>query len=130
MVTAWALAPPFDVISIDCNSLIFKSCATLLQHNFPAICAQESSHSESLSTLAFGGRVSEIALGAAKKNVESGAIFEAREAAKGMDAAASRERQARKGAESRAAAAEAALEAARRDVNSLQVRSMARLMPA
>ena len=74
--------------------------------------------------------MSEIALGAAKKNVESGAIFEAREAAKGMDAAASRERQARKGAESRAAAAEAALEAARRDVDSLQVRLMARLMPA
>ena len=87
---------------------------------------QESSHSESLSTLAFGGRVSEIALGAAKKNVESGAIFEAREAAKGMDAAASRERQARKGAESRASTAEAALEAARREVETLQVSMLGR----
>ena len=65
--------------------------------------------------------MSEIALGAAKKNVESGALFEAQEAAKGMDAAAGRERQARKGAESRAVSAEAALEAARRDVDQLQV---------
>ena len=82
---------------------------------------QESSHSESMSTLAFGGRVSEIALGAAKKNVESGAVFEAREAARGLDAAVGSERQARKGAESRAAAAEKALASARSDLERLQV---------
>lgn len=46
---------------------------------------QESSHGESISTLQFGARVSEISLGAAKKNVESGAIFEAREQAKTAD---------------------------------------------
>ncbi len=34
-----------------------------------------------MSTLGFGARVSEITLGAARRNVESGAIFEAKEAA-------------------------------------------------
>lgn len=40
-----------------------------------------SSFSESVSTLTFGSRVSEITLGAAKKNVESGIMLDAREAA-------------------------------------------------
>ncbi len=44
-------------------------------------CEQESSYGESVSTLAFGARVSEITLGAARKHSESGALFEAREAA-------------------------------------------------
>lgn len=43
---------------------------------------QESSHGESISTLGFGARVSEITLGAARRNTESGAIFEAKEAAR------------------------------------------------
>ena len=34
-----------------------------------------------MSTLAFGARVSEITLGAARKHCESGALFDAREAA-------------------------------------------------
>lgn len=42
---------------------------------------QESSYGESVSTLAFGARVSEITLGAARKHCESGALFDAREAA-------------------------------------------------
>ena len=83
--------------------------------------AQESSYSESMSTLAFGGRVSEIALGAPKKNVESGAVFAAREAARGLDAAVGSERQARREAESRAAAAERSLASARSEVDRLQV---------
>ena len=41
---------------------------------------QGSSHSESTSTLQFGARVSEITLGAARKNVESGMMLDAREA--------------------------------------------------
>lgn len=42
--------------------------------------AQVSSHGESVSTLAFGSRVSEVTLGQAKKNSESGRVFEAKEA--------------------------------------------------
>ena len=41
---------------------------------------QVSSHGESVSTLAFGSRVSEVTLGQAKKNSESGRVFEAKEA--------------------------------------------------
>lgn len=51
---------------------------------------QESSFGESVSTLGFGARVSEISLGAAKKNVESGAIFEAKEAARRQEREAER----------------------------------------
>lgn len=51
---------------------------------------QESSYGESVSTLGFGSRVSEISLGAAKKNVESGAIFEAKEAARRQEREAER----------------------------------------
>ncbi|EIE19659.1 kinesin-domain-containing protein, partial [Coccomyxa subellipsoidea C-169] len=50
----------------------------------------ESSYGESVSTLGFGSRVSEISLGAAKKNVESGAIFEAKEAARRQEREAER----------------------------------------
>ena len=46
---------------------------------------QESSHGESISTLGFGSRVSEITLGAAKRNTESGAIFEAKESARRIE---------------------------------------------
>ena len=46
---------------------------------------QESSHGESISTLGFGSRVSEITLGAAKRNTESGAIFEAKETARRVE---------------------------------------------
>ena len=42
---------------------------------------QASSAGESLSTLAFGSRVSEITLGRVQRNCESSAIFEARQAA-------------------------------------------------
>ena len=42
---------------------------------------QASSYGETLSTLGFGARVSQISLGAARNNVESGAVFDAREAA-------------------------------------------------
>ena len=41
---------------------------------------QVSSHGESVSTLQFGSRVSEVTLGQAKKNSESGRVFEAKEA--------------------------------------------------
>ncbi len=41
---------------------------------------QASSHNESTSTLQFGARVSEITLGQAKKNVESGLMLDAKEA--------------------------------------------------
>lgn len=41
---------------------------------------QASSAGESLSTLAFGARVSEITLGRATRNCESSAVFEARQA--------------------------------------------------
>ena len=46
---------------------------------FMHIAPEESSVSESLSTLNFGKGVTEITLGAAKRNVESGAVWEARE---------------------------------------------------
>lgn len=46
---------------------------------------QESSYGESISTLGFGSRVSEITLGAAKRNTESGAIFEAKETARRVE---------------------------------------------
>ena len=100
-----------------------QSWCSPLQHSLSMChtCLQESSHSESMSTLAFGGRVSEIALGAAKKNVESGAVFEAREAARGAEGAINSERRARKDAEGRASAAEAALASAHTDVDRLQV---------
>lgn len=42
---------------------------------------QASSAGESLSTLAFGARVSEITLGRATRNCESSAVFEAHQAA-------------------------------------------------
>jgi len=40
---------------------------------------EASSHGESLSSMKFGARVSEITLGAAKRNVEAGATLEAKE---------------------------------------------------
>lgn len=40
---------------------------------------QETSHGESVSTLGFGSRVSEITLGAAKKNVETAALLRTKE---------------------------------------------------
>lgn len=43
---------------------------------------------ESVSTLGFGSRVSEITLGQAKKNSESSQIFEAKEAAAKLERAA------------------------------------------
>ena len=55
---------------------------------------QETSYSESISTLAFGERVSQITLGAAKKNTESAAMMDAREATgrmqRALEAATSR----------------------------------------
>ncbi len=48
-------------------------------------CLQESSYGESISTLGFGSRVSEITLGPAKRNTESGAIFEAKETARRVE---------------------------------------------
>ena len=42
---------------------------------------QSSSYGESISTLGFGSRVSEITLGQAKKNSESAQIFEAKDQA-------------------------------------------------
>lgn len=47
----------------------------------PNSTAQASSLSETLSTLNFGKGVTEITLGAARKNTEPGAVFEARDAA-------------------------------------------------
>ena len=52
--------------------------------------SQESSHGESISTLGFGARVSEITLGAAKRNTESGAIFDAKEAVRRAEQEAER----------------------------------------
>ena len=49
---------------------IVKECSPLLQ---------SSSYGESISTLGFGSRVSEITLGQAKKNSESAQIFEAKD---------------------------------------------------
>lgn len=51
---------------------------------------QESSFGESVSTLGFGARVSEVCLGAAKRNCESGAVFEAREATRRQEREAER----------------------------------------
>lgn len=82
---------------------------------------QETSFGESISTLQFGARVSEISLGAAKKNVESGAIFEARELARSTDAAMAVEANARKTAEGRVRTAEQQLDAANHEIERLRV---------
>ena len=83
---------------------------------------QDSSFGESVSTLQFGARVSEISLGAAKKNVESGALFEARELAKGAEGAAAHEQAKCRGAEARARTAEGQLDSANREIERLRVR--------
>ena len=74
---------------------------------------QVSSYSESTSTLQFGSRVSEITLGAAKKNVESGLMLDAREASAKLQ----RETNA---ARAEAAAAHEALEFERAEVDQLR----------
>lgn len=48
-------------------------------------CPQQTSVSETLSTLNFGKNVTEITLGAAKKNAESGVAWEAKERAMKME---------------------------------------------
>ena len=50
-----------------------------LDVTFCALLLQSSSYGESISTLGFGSRVSEITLGQAKKNSESAQIFEAKD---------------------------------------------------
>jgi kinesin family member C2/C3 len=47
---------------------------------FLHVAPETTSHSESVSTLKFGSRVSEITLGQAAKNVERGSPLEVREA--------------------------------------------------
>jgi hypothetical protein len=47
---------------------------------FLHVAPETTSHSETLSTLKFGSRVSEITLGQAAKNVERGSPLEIREA--------------------------------------------------
>lgn len=80
---------------------------------------QASSYSESTSTLQFGSRVSEITLGAAKRNVESGMMLDAREASAKLQ----RETAA---ARAEAAAAQDALEQERAEAD--QLRSANELM--
>lgn len=53
---------------------------------FMHVAPESSSHGESVSTLKFATRVSEITLGAAKRNVVSGKVFEAQEAVASRDA--------------------------------------------
>jgi hypothetical protein len=64
--------PPFDLFQVQ--TLINTRPGLPLP-------LQMSSVSETLSTLNFGKGVTEITLGAAKKNAESGAVFEAKERA-------------------------------------------------
>ena len=54
---------------------LYDSCSIQLT----ALLLQCSSYGESISTLGFGSRVSEITLGQAKKNSESAQIFEAKD---------------------------------------------------
>lgn len=60
------------------ESLMGQAKAMMFMHIAP----EDSSRSETLSTLMFGQRVSQITLGAAQKNTESTKIFEARDAIK------------------------------------------------
>ncbi|KAK9837800.1 hypothetical protein WJX74_005282 [Apatococcus lobatus] len=55
-------------------------CGQAKAMTFVHVAPEVSSHGESVSTLAFGSRVSEVTLGQAKKNSESGRVFEAKEA--------------------------------------------------
>lgn len=80
---------------------------------------QASSHSESTSTLQFGSRVSDITLGAARRNVESGMMLDAREASAKLQREAAVAR-------SQAAAAQEALEQERAEAD--QLRSANELM--
>ncbi|KAK9806220.1 hypothetical protein WJX72_005827 [[Myrmecia] bisecta] len=90
------------------DSLCGQAKAMMFIHVAP----EGSSHSESISTLGFGSRVSEITLGQAKKNSESSQIFEAKETVAKLerDAAAARhdaeQLRAEAAAERAAAAAE------------------------
>lgn len=77
---------------------------------------QASSHGESTSTLQFGARVSEITLGAARRNVESGMMLDAREASAKLQ----RETAA---ARAEAAAAQEALELERAEADELRMRN-------
>ncbi|KAK9862343.1 hypothetical protein WJX84_009346 [Apatococcus fuscideae] len=55
-------------------------CGQAKAMTFVHVAPEVSSHGESVSTLQFGSRVSEVTLGQAKKNSESGRVFEAKEA--------------------------------------------------
>lgn len=57
------------------------SCSAQLAPTLHPFHVQANSVSETLSTLNFGKGVTEITLGAAKKNAESGAAWEAKERA-------------------------------------------------
>ncbi|KAK9798229.1 hypothetical protein WJX73_010651 [Symbiochloris irregularis] len=98
------------------DSLCGQAKAMMFVHISP----EESSHGESISTLQFGARVKEISLGAAKKNVESGAIFEAREQARTADSLVAAEASKRRFAESQLEEAMSQLEMERRNTERLQ----------
>ena len=68
-----------------CKADLFTAACQCARVKGLLLCVQESSYGESISTLGFGSRVSEITLGAAKRNTESGAIFEAKETARRVE---------------------------------------------
>lgn len=72
------------------DSLSGQAKAMMFVHVSP----EESHHGESVSTLGFGARVSEITLGAAKKNVETAVLLRTKEALAQVQQQASEERQA------------------------------------
>ena len=81
------------------STLSFGARVSVIQPRFvkvkalqpsPVTPVQETSFGESVSTLGFGARVSEVCLGAAKRNCESGAVFEAKETARRQEREAER----------------------------------------
>lgn len=85
---------------------------------FMHIAPEETSSSETLSTLNFGKGVTEITLGAAKKNTESGALWELRDKLSAAKQEAAEERRRREALEGEVAALKARLEGARSNSSS------------
>ena len=86
-----AIRPPPEDTPLSAVSCCEAGRGAEAQLRLACCChVQESSHGESVSTLGFGARVSEITLGAAKRNTESGAIFDAKEAVRRAEQEAQR----------------------------------------
>ena len=69
--------PPWSPLRLHQQSVPRSSQTSVVTKWSPVL--QSSSYGESISTLGFGSRVSEITLGQAKKNSESAQIFEAKD---------------------------------------------------